>query len=106
MYKIENNKVYNEKGDVAVIVSPGYGAGWYSWNTSYPDCVFDPDCVLDILNNNKNDLKTIAESKWDGYWSVEDVEIVWIPKGTQFRIDEYDGFESIETSENLNWITA
>jgi hypothetical protein len=29
-----------------------------------------------------------------------------IPKGTAYRITEYDGYESIETRENLDWSIA
>lgn len=29
-----------------------------------------------------------------------------IPKGTAYRIDEYDGYESIETRENIDWSIA
>ena len=28
-------KKVNENDEVAVLVSPGYGAGWYSWNKDY-----------------------------------------------------------------------
>jgi hypothetical protein len=29
-----------------------------------------------------------------------------LPKGTLYRIDEYDGYESIETAEDVNWKVA
>ena len=32
------NKVIRD-GKVAVLYSPGYGAGWYSWNWNHPECV-------------------------------------------------------------------
>jgi len=32
-------------GKVAVLYSPGYGAGWYSWNTDCKECVFNPEIV-------------------------------------------------------------
>ena len=35
-----------------------------------------------------------------------DLEIVWLPVGTQFRIDEYDGSESLETAADVNWSVA
>ena len=35
-----------------------------------------------------------------------DLEIEWIPVGTEFRIHEYDGAENIELKEELNWFIA
>ena len=35
--------------------------------------------------------------------SFSDLEIVDIPKGTLYRIDEYDGLESIEYADDVNW---
>jgi hypothetical protein len=32
--------------------------------------------------------------------------VVWVPKGIKFQITEYDGSESIEFLEDINWITA
>jgi len=32
--------------------------------------------------------------------------VVEIPKGTLYRIDEYDGNESVETRDAINWIVA
>lgn len=29
-----------------------------------------------------------------------------LPKGTLYRIDEYDGYESIETADDINWKVA
>jgi hypothetical protein len=32
--------------------------------------------------------------------------IEWVPLGTKFYIDEYDGNETLITFDNMNWITA
>jgi hypothetical protein len=37
---------------------------------------------------------------------MEDLKVAWIPEGTLFKINEYDGSESIELKENDNWILA
>jgi hypothetical protein len=39
-YYIKNGKVYNNKGEVAVAISEGYGAGWTTWNPGLSP--FDP----------------------------------------------------------------
>lgn len=95
-------------GKVAVLVSHGYGAGWYSWAYD-TDCLFDPDIVQLVLDGA--DTETIlqcAETKWpDRYWGgADELTVHWIPEGTQFRIGEYDGAESIEYSSDVQWIIA
>jgi hypothetical protein len=37
---------------------------------------------------------------------VSDLEIVWVQEGRKFQITEYDGSESIEFLDEVNWITA
>lgn len=32
--------------------------------------------------------------------------IVEIPKGTRYRVDEYDGYEGIETEDHIEWDIA
>jgi hypothetical protein len=31
---------------------------------------------------------------------------MWVPTGTQFIIDEYDGAETVTVMDKVNWITA
>lgn len=35
---------------------------------------------------------------------VDQLEIKWLPEGTAFMIDEYDGFETVTTPEYLTYI--
>ena len=37
---------------VAVLYSPRYGSGWYSWSTEYPEILFDPK-VVDWIETDK-----------------------------------------------------
>jgi hypothetical protein len=37
---------------------------------------------------------------------MHDLQIEWIPEGTQFQVNEYDGNESIEKRDSVNWIQA
>jgi hypothetical protein len=37
---------------------------------------------------------------------MQDLIIEWLPEGTLFRIHEYDGSESIEVKEEMDWVTA
>ena len=104
--KESNGKIYNEQNEVAVIISTNYGAGWSTWNTQYPECLFDPDCVRSILSGERNHEK-IAQEKWaDGCWSGENSDVVWVPVGTKFIIHEYDGLETVVDLMDFNWKEA
>ena len=101
------NKVIKE-GNVAVLVSPGYGAGWYSWEHD-ESMLFDPGLVQLILNGAEFGEKiNYVKNKWpDAYTGgIEDLEVQWVPEGTEFLIYEYDGAESIVYKEHSNWIKA
>ena len=101
-----NGKIYNDKNEVAVIINPGYGAGWSTWNKDYPECLFDPDCVRSILSGERNH-EEIAKEKWDtGFWKDAISHVVWIPASTKFIVNEYDGWESIKYSVDFDWIEA
>ena len=98
-----------KSGLVAVLISPEFGAGWSTWNHLKPEIIFDP--VIVGMVEDGTDSKTIeayCEAKYpDGYFGgVTDLEIQWIPVGTQFRIHEYDGSETLELKDVLPWITA
>ena len=96
-------------GKVAVLYSPGYGAGWYTWNLDAGEViVFDPTMVKYIEEDNKQALQAYVAMKYPNAYAggVDDLQIRWIPEGTLFRIDEYDGNESIEILGDSSWIKA
>jgi len=98
------NKVLKD-GKVAVLISPGYGAGWSSWNA--PDyqemMIFDERFVqaalagasfkevhqlaLKVFGLGPDDY--ICTSGWD------DIKVEWVDVGTSFEIEVYDGSERI-----------
>jgi hypothetical protein len=96
------------EGKVAVLVSYGYGAGWYSWNED-KRLLFHPKLV-ELVENDR--CKEITES-WvldnlgiSGVYcgGARDLSIVWIEEGTAFEIDEYDGAESLKTLSSLTLV--
>jgi hypothetical protein len=98
-----------KSGLVAVLISPNFGAGWSTWNQLKPELLFDP--VIVGMVEDGTDSKTIeayCEAKYpDGYFGgADDLEVKWIPVGTQFRIHEYDGSETLELKDVLPWIIA
>jgi hypothetical protein len=97
-------------GKVAVLYSPGFGAGWSTWNYDFPECLFDPEIVRMVeKETDPYEIAKFAESKYgeDFYaGGAEDLIIMWLPEGTEFIINEYDGSESIHLKEQMNWTTA
>jgi hypothetical protein len=37
---------------------------------------------------------------------MDDLKVVLIPEGAMFRVNEYDGAESIELKDDVDWFTA
>ena len=97
-----------KRNKVAVLVSPGFGAGWSTWNRDFPDMVFDADIVSEILRGDFDSARTIAESKYPEAYlgGLEDLTVAWVPVGKQFEIWEYDGSESLHIIGDGDYYTA
>ena len=101
-------------GQVAVLFSPGWGAGWSTWEQD-PEVriamLFDPQ-IADLVDQKGSDWQQKAEAmaqiKYpDAYLGgLQDLRVRWLPIGTQFRIDEHDGNELIVINGEQEWITA
>lgn len=102
------NKVIRD-GKVAVLVSPGFGAGWSTWIDDDDDSVFDSDVVKAVEKGTSYEdiLPYLKEKYNEGYFGgYGQLVINWVPVGQKFRIEEYDGSESLIFEEDLDWITA
>ena len=99
------DKYINAKGLVGVIISPEFGAGFHTWN-EIPGLCFDRDVIQKLIEDKPiQEISDFVEDKYahTGYVStlgLRDAEIVWLKPGTQFFLNEYDGFESITLIEN------
>ena len=95
-------------GKVAVVYSPGFGAGWYSWNTEHPEIVFDPMIVDCVEKEDYDKLATYVAMRYPTIYTggLNDLTVRWLPVGTLFRIHEYDGSESLEIKEDMDWMVA
>lgn len=99
-------------GKVAVLVSPGFGAGWYTWSRDddKSECLlFDPEMVQWVLDGKEGPMPDMEakyglEYFYDG--GASDLVVRWVPVGAKFRIDEYDGAESLVLESNEKWVTA
>jgi hypothetical protein len=94
-------------GKVGVLVSPGFGGGFSTWG--YPtEAIFDPTLIGLIEEQSIQEAINYCEKTWPEEYSggVEDLKVVWVPEGSEFVIEEYDGAESLMLKEEYNWITA
>jgi hypothetical protein len=100
------NKLIRD-GKVAVLVSPGYGAGWYTWHGN-EELLYDPSIVEWIEQDDLDKINTYLELKYpnDTSLGLSELEVNWVPAGARFRIDEYDGAESLVLETNEHWLTA
>lgn len=97
-------------GKVAVLVSRGWGAGWYSWH-GITELLYDPH-IVNLLLNEPGDVQDAivkyCEQRYQdhGFGGVDGLTVVWIPVGEKFVIDEYDGAESVQLQSEMQWLTA
>ena len=105
-----SNKVVRD-GKVAVLYSPGIGAGWSTWNSDDTDLMFDPVIVDFVLNKSENWIQGVMAycsiAYPDAYTGgVSGLKVEWVASGTQFLIEEHDGSESVVLKWDTDWITA
>jgi len=89
-------------GKVAVLYSPGYGAGWYTWNQDHPECLFDPKTVEWVEGGKVGPCPfVLGMDEHFCYLGEDTLAITWLPEGTAFEVEEYAGFETIKTIASL-----
>ena len=95
-------------GRVAVLVSPGHGAGWSSWNTEHEEILFDPALVELVEQEKWDELQAFVTLKYPDIYAggLRDLQIEWVPEGTEFVINEYDGSETLEVKDDIVWHKA
>jgi hypothetical protein len=95
-------------GKIAVLVSYGYGAGWYTWHEN-EEMLFDPTIVEMVLNEEGETAiveycKTVYPDAYTG--GVDGLTVEFVSPSTKFRIEEYDGAETLVREEDYNWFEA
>jgi hypothetical protein len=99
---------------VAVLYSPGFGSGWYTWNSEYEELLFDTEMVEYVLSEGESmtreELEKYLIDKYPDIYigsNIDDLRVYWVPQGEEFRIREYDGSEQIYTrSTDKTWHLA
>lgn len=108
----ETKIIRTDTGEIAVLLSPGWGSGFVTENHSNKLTPFCPPAVLATLLNQKHLITPEALCEYYGgdpdedYYStygVRDLTVVWITPGTCFDIDQYDGNESIVREHTPDW---
>ena len=99
-------------GRVAVLVSPGFGAGWSSWvaREFREQLLFDP-AVVELVESGADSsaIEQYCEGRYGSdlyYGGADDLIVQWVPVGARFRIHEYDGSESLVLESEEEWFVA
>lgn len=90
-------------GKVAVAVSYGHGAGWSTWEDISP---LDGKFNQLFIDGNFEDAKKLADELGLYVGGIRGIKIEWIDIGTYFRIDEYDGAESLVIFGDNDYLKA
>lgn len=91
-----------------VLISPGYGAGWSTWEGKG---LATDVRIADAFEHgiSKEEMHKLCADL--GYGNVymggfDSLEIVEVPAGELFQVREYDGFESIVIFDSSRWTRA
>ena len=85
-------------GKVAVMISPGFGAGWSTWSSEFRDTLlFDAEIAQAVIDGDKAKAAQLAMEKCPGFYAggAGGLMVEWIDKGSVFEVEEYDGSESL-----------
>jgi hypothetical protein len=73
-----------------------------------PELIFEPAIAQFVEDEKFDELQTYIELKYPEIYKggLMDLEVAWVPIGTEFKINEYDGAESVEFKDEIGWLTA
>ena len=109
---------YIVNGAVAVLFSPGFGAGWSTWNNGREwngqdlgkVLLYAPAIVEMVLAGiEDSEIASYCDKFYDGhgyFGGADGLQVEWMPVGTEFVVHEYDGSESIRYKEKSVWSVA
>ncbi len=96
-----------------ILISPGYGAGWSTWaddeEVARDIRTYQP--IIDAIEKGENHMPLVdaLEKEFkekDKYLYTGGADnLVVVEVEPPFYIDEYDGYESVKTPSDYNWIT-
>lgn len=114
-------ELYEKDGAYGVLVSPGFGAGWSTWEKD--ELAYDKR-VVEFWLSHKDDaewMSTVdygvspAAKEAKGFFEsigygdpymggFDQIVLKFVGPGVWWRITEYDGSESLETFENAGFV--
>ena len=122
-YTVKNGKLYNDRNEIAVLITGKYGSGWSTQERTREmqnKRLFSPALATALLTGSiaagkrvlrkfyaqeypKADPESLQYSV-DSMWDSLCVE--WVPAGSMIKIEDYDGkeFLSYVDSENVHYI--
>lgn len=95
-----------------ILISPGYGFGWSTWNCR--EMAVDKDLV-NLFESGCTEEEMLDLCNKKGYCSqtggpymggFDDLKVVEVLAGFYFKIREYDGSESVEILDSSEWFLA
>ena len=94
-------------GNVGVLVSPGFGAGFSTWGAPI-EAIFNPTLIELVQQQKVQEAIDFVEKTWEDVYTggVQDLVVNWVPEGSEFIIEEYDGSETLMLKTDYNWIKA
>ena len=94
-------------GKVGVLVSPGFGAGFSTWGAPI-EAIFNPTLIELVQQEKVQEAIDFVEKNWEDVYTggVQDLVVNWVPEGSEFIIEEYDGSETLMLKTDYNWIKA
>ena len=87
-------------GKVAILYSPGFGAGWSTWNDDeFKEFLLHDEKLVELVETDQKDkieeyVKSVIPSGFYG-GGIDELQIAWVSQGNPFYITEYDGSEGI-----------
>ncbi len=115
-FTVTKEKEIIRDGKVAILYSPGFGAGWFTWHQVHellrdPEVVHLVECRSKVADEERSyftdKIVKYCETTYGSnyyYGGADDLEIEWIELGDKFRINEYEGSESIEYLTQVLWM--
>lgn len=99
-----------KEGRVAVLYSPGFGAGWSTWadDDKKEALCMDARIVGPFLAGDKAGAVAAAVAMFPDLYTggANDLEVMWIEKGRSFEVEEYDGSESVHVLGDRTYLVA
>lgn len=104
MEKIEKD------GKVAVLYSPGFGAGWSTWadDDQQEALCMDARIVGPFVAGDKAGAVAAAVAMFPDLYTggADDLKVIWIEKGKAFEVEEYDGSERVHVLGDRTYLVA